>query len=523
MRLGIDFGTTRTVVAAVDRGNYPVVSFDTPDRAAADWFPSLVAVRGAERLYGWDAWMRQTEADWIVVRSIKRVLENAGPNTILKIGDHTVVLFDLLREMAGSLRTALLDSSSLDARPGEKLEAMLGVPANSNSNQRFMTAEAFRAAGFDVLGLLNEPSAASIEFGHKKPTEGLILVYDLGGGTFDASLVDISATVHDVIASEGITTLGGDDFDHILAEMALEAAGVDESVEPLSPGELFRLHEECRSRKEAIHPNTRRINIDLDQVREAWGSVSIPVSEYYERCRPLAEETVNVVNDLLAANASAEVDVLYVTGGGSELPLVSRVLKESFGRRVRRSTYTRLATAIGLAIEADARAGYVLREQFTRNFGVWREAEGGARVTFDPLFAKGTLLPRASGDPLTITRTYAPAHNVGHFRYLECSQIAGDDQPAGDITVWDEILFPFDPVFSHEQDLTTVPVNRNERLAEQEIEERYTCDASGAVAVAIRNLTAGYERQYRLGRWASSDIAPIPEKRGRAAARRQRA
>src|SRR5579885_3625669 len=174
MRLGIDFGTTRTVVAAVDRGNYPVISFDTPDRVAADWFPSLLAVRDDQRLYGWDAWMRQTEPDWTVVRSIKRVLENAGPHTVLKIGDHAVVLLDLLREMAAALRTALLESSSLDAKPGERLEAVLGVPANSNSNQRFMTAEAFRAAGFDVLGLLNEPSAASIEFGHKKPMEGLL-------------------------------------------------------------------------------------------------------------------------------------------------------------------------------------------------------------------------------------------------------------------------------------------------------------------------------------------------------------
>src|SRR5579884_3428524 len=457
MRLGIDFGTTRTVVAAVDRGNYPVLSFDTPDRAAADWFPSLVAVRGAERLYGWDAWTRQTEPDWTVVRSIKRVLENAGPHTVLTIGEHSVILLDLLREMAGSLRTALLDSSSLDARPGEKLEAMLGVPANSNSNQRFMTTEAFRAAGFDVLGLLNEPSAASIEFGNKKKAAGLILVYDLGGGTFDASLVEINDWVHDVVASEGITTLGGDDFDHVLAEMALEALGDKEaSMERLTAAELFRLHEECRYKKEAIHPNTRRISVDLEQVREGWATVSVGVADYYERCRPLAEETVDVVNDLLAANADRQIDMLYQTGGGSELPLIGRVLKESFGRRVRRSAYTRLATAIGLAIQADTQAGYVLREQFTRNFGVWREAEAGHRVTIDPLFAKGTLLPRPGAPPLTVTRIYAPAHNIGHFRYLECGRVTEDEQPAGDITVWDEILFPFDPELRDEPDLSTV-------------------------------------------------------------------
>src|SRR5579884_3599182 len=261
MRLGIDFGTTRTVVAAADRGNYPVISFDTPEGGSAEWFPSLVAIRDGERVYGWDAWARQAETDWTVIRSIKRVLENAGPKTILRIGDHALDLFGMLREMAVALRESLRERSSLQAAPGEKLEAMLGVPANSNSNQRFMTTEAFRAAGFDVVGLLNEPSAASIEFGHRNRSAGLILVYDLGGGTFDASLVEINDWIHDVVASEGITTLGGDDFDHVLAELALEAASA--SMDELTAGALFRLHEECRHKKEALRPTARKITIDL--------------------------------------------------------------------------------------------------------------------------------------------------------------------------------------------------------------------------------------------------------------------
>ncbi len=99
------------------------------------------------------------------------------------------------------------------------------------------------------------------------------------------------------------------------------------------------------------------------------------VADYFERCRPMMDETVHLVEDLLAAHGGAEIDALYVTGGGSELPLVARVLRETFGRRVRRSAYTRSATAIGLAIQADEQAGYVLREKFTRYFGVWREAD----------------------------------------------------------------------------------------------------------------------------------------------------
>ena len=83
MQLGIDFGTTRTVVAAADRGNYPILTFDSPDGAHYEWFPSLLAVHGAERCYGWEAWSRQQDPAWTIVRSVKRVLDDAGPHTIL--------------------------------------------------------------------------------------------------------------------------------------------------------------------------------------------------------------------------------------------------------------------------------------------------------------------------------------------------------------------------------------------------------------------------------------------------------
>ena len=139
---------------------------------------------------------------------------------------------------------------------------------------------------------------------------------------------------------------------------------------------------------------------------KAWERRRLPISDYYDRCRPMLDETVHLVEDLLAAHGSPELDALYVTGGGSELPLVNRVLKEKFGRRVRRSAHTRSATAIGLAIQADSEAGYVLRENFTRYFGVWREGDGGRRIIFDPLFAKGTPLAGPGEQALEIRRRY---------------------------------------------------------------------------------------------------------------------
>ena len=230
MRLGIDFGTTRIVVSAADRGNYPVAAFECADGASREWYPPLIAIRGGQRWYGWDAWALQGTPGCVLVRSIKRCLAGAGPHSRMSIGSSSEPLFELLTGLVSALKRDLIEKSSLHVKPGEALEVFLGVPANANGNQRFLTVEAFRQAGFEVLGLLNEPSAASIEYSHKqsggKPSAAeTVLVYDLGGGTFDASLVEREELSHAVTATEGISTLGGDDFDEVLAELALESAG----------------------------------------------------------------------------------------------------------------------------------------------------------------------------------------------------------------------------------------------------------------------------------------------------------
>ena len=506
MRIGVDFGTTRVVVAQVDRGNFPLVHFETPDGQMRDWFPPVAAINGAKRLYGWEAIAVQDDKDWVILRSPKRSLRTAGPHTELKVGDQHVPLCLLMHEMMQALRVQLLEHSNLGAEPHEDLEVMLGVPANANSNQRFLTEEAASAAGFKVLGVVNEPSAAAIEYAYRNSAErkhrtgGSLLVYDLGGGTFDVSLVTLGETEHTVEASDGIPDVGGDDFDQILAELALDMAA---PVPALTAFEQRVLLEECREKKESLNPNTRKILIDMERVRPELNQVTISVETYYERCRPLVESTRSVVENLLAAHFDAQLDTLYVTGGGSELPPVARILRETFGRKVRRSAYMRSASAVGLAIRAASGADR-LNEKFNQNFGMWREADSGGTIVFDLIFPRGVRLPEPGQPPLRLERAYQPAHNIGHFRFLECSRLDEKGQPVGEITNWEQIQFPFDAQLWGRTDLAAEPVKPMRSQDGLVAHEEYTCDAGGNLRVKISVLPSGNAREFVIGQLATN-------------------
>lgn len=505
MLLGIDFGTTRTVVAAVDRGNYPVVSFQAPGGDTHEWFPSLMAVRGGARLFGFEAAATQNEPDSLMIRSFKRELGMLAPDSALSLGGQTTTALDLLTEFLSQLGRELRERSNLRLRPQEKLEAMISVPANANSNQRFITMEAFRRAGFIVRGMINEPSAAGVEYAHHylgtasaSSRRDHVVVYDLGGGTFDASVISMAERQHEVVSSDGIAQLGGDDFDRLLLEMALSRAGIN----GLSAEQSVRLLEECREKKEGLHANTRKIVIDLEPALEGAGEVVLSAAEFYERCRPLVEQTINSMEKAMERSpAGAELDwrsvaAIYMVGGSINLPIVSRMLRERYGRQVRKSPYPHAATAIGLAIAADGATGYQLRERFTRHFGVWRETLDGRSVALDVLFEKETLLPEKD-QKLTRSRRYRPTHNIGHFRFLECSRIDPEGHPTGDLTPWDELYFPFDPELRNEAHLEALPVRRA-APGEQLIEELYTCDENGIIEVSIINHTNRYQRTYRI-------------------------
>ncbi|SOX52857.1 Hsp70 family protein [Mycobacterium ahvazicum] len=505
MRVGIDFGTTHTVVALVDRGNYPVVSFD-----GVDAWPSLIAANTAGELrFGVDAAAVRHDPEWSVLRSIKRLLNDAGPQTEVTLAGRSYRLTDLLTGFLAQLKSDLLQRSNGSLTAGDTIEAAISVPANAASAQRMLTLDAFVAAGFHVVALLNEPSAASLEYAHRYRStitakREYVLIYDLGGGTFDASLLKMTGHSNEVVISEGIQRLGGDDFDEAIVRLVSEGA----KLRDVDSAALDLLREECALRKEAVGPQTKRFLVDMSGIDDGVDRApfSCGIDDVYAACAPLVEPTIELLNRILRDGSGdvawSEVAGIYVVGGAGGFPLISRMLRSTFGeKRVKRSPHPFAATAIGLAVFLDKESGFALSERFSRHFGVFREAEAGAGVVFDPIVGKDVSLPADGQTPLIVRRTYQAAHNIGHFRFVECSRLV-NGRPDGDVTPYDPVLFPFDPALYDRDDLGRQPVGRCTNGPD--VEERYVVAPSGAVEVTLTTHPGGFMRTYRLERRAAS-------------------
>jgi molecular chaperone DnaK (HSP70) len=523
--LGIDLGTTRTVVAVADRGNFPVVGFSTDGGDLVEHVPTVTADVGGELVHGHEA-ERAALGGAPHLRSWKRLLSRQGPEERIWIGSVETTLIDLCTDFCRHLGEALLEGSNMP--PASELpEAVISVPANAHSGQRFTTLEAFRRAGFRVVAMINEPSAAAIEYAHRyrnklNTRRDHVVVYDLGGGTFDAALVTVAGGDHDVIDTAGIQELGGDDFDAVLLEMALDAGGVPMDVARPVLGALL---DECRAAKESLGPNTRRLALDLGALGTAAPKepLVIDVGAYYDRLRPYVEHTMRALAEVMSAGghalpeasseshepddpslesleekaAEAGVAGVYVVGGASGLPVVPRILRERFKHRVQRSVYPSASTAIGLAIAADDERAPRLNERFTRHLGVFRETGAGATIVFDSIFSRGTPMPPRDGPPLVERRTYRAAHNVGHFRFVECGALGDDREPRGDISPHGTVYFPFARELRGAS-IEGAPIVRLDGPGPL-IEERYEVVEGGVIAVTISDLDDGFSQRFVLG------------------------
>ncbi|MCH9687562.1 MAG: Hsp70 family protein [Deltaproteobacteria bacterium] len=519
--LGIDLGTTRTVVVAADRGSYPVASFDEGG-SFCDHLPAL-AVHSQGRWWFGEAARARVVGDaddhW-ATPSVKRTVSTLAPEAALPGGPASTTAMGLLEAYLRWVADMVRTRSNLEIPEDAPLTAMVAVPANASTRQRYLTLEAFSRAGFSVTGMVGEPTAAAVEYAHREPValsarspKRYVVVYDLGGGTFDTAAVSLDGSRFSLLTSEGIERLGGADFDEEILELAFTGLveqgfefATTTTVEHLDASTRAAMLELCRDAKEGLRPGSRRLLLDFGSVLPDAPAVVLTTDTLYGRCRPHIDRTIAMVDRVLESLPQHGLDpsdpkqlgALYLVGGSVALPPVARALRERYGRKIKLSAQPHAATALGLAVAADPSARIRIREATTRHFGVWREALDGREKVFDPILSKDTL-PPSEGEPLVVERRYRPMHTVGHLRFLECSRLADDGRPAGDLTPWRQLRVPYDGADdSDDHAAEHRPVERTTAEGD-EIVETYTHTQDGTITVEIANAAAAFRRRYVLG------------------------
>jgi molecular chaperone DnaK (HSP70) len=500
-RLGIDYGTTNTVVVCADRGRYPLVPHITDSsigRIAREVFPSFFVYDSTTGKLRFGAEAERSLAEpgaaqrFIPIRSFKRYFRNYVDG--MRIATESIPggldMRDTFRQFTQALYASVRNSGIVG--PHEPLEAVLTWPANANGAQRHFTRSAFKEAGFSVISTLNEPSAAAIELADRmvhgnrakaRQSKMTVAVFDLGGGTFDASVVRINAADYTVLSSAGIENLGGDDFDVVLAELFCDKMRIEFDSLSAFHRTMLLMHA-CREKERLSTGQSRTLTLDPDEIGLPGDSVKVIAATFEKHLIELLEPAVEKLAEVINIADCDEISTIYLVGGSSRLPLVSKLISQRFPKVKLFSTDKPFsATSMGAAIQSVETMR--VHEVFARNFGVIRLADHGTREIFAPVFQAGLRLPARGEAPISAEIRYLPHHNIGRFRYLECTAVDAAGKPEAGLRTWSEILFPYDTALAITEPLTIDHIAERDDLMGEAV-EIYSCDSDGIITVQIK-------------------------------------
>ena len=470
--IGIDLGTTNSCVAVMEGGKPTVIA----NTEGARTTPSVVAfTKTGERLVGEPAKRQAVTNAEKTIASIKRDMGTDNGRTI-----------DDKKYSPQQISAMILQKLKADAESylGEKIsEAVITVPAYFNDAQRQATKDAGKIAGLDVKRIINEPTAAALAYGLDNEKEQKILVYDLGGGTFDVSIIEIGDGVIEVLATNGDTHLGGDDFDNKLIQWMTEEfkkqEGIDLSGDKMAMQRLKEAAE--KAKKELSSATTTNINLPFITATAEGPKhfdMDLTRAKFDELTHDLVERTAIPVQNALkdAGLTSSEIGQVLLVGGSTRIPAVQDKVRQLTGKEPSKSLNPDECVAIGASIQGgklagDAGAGEILLLDVTP-LSLSIETMGGVATK---LIERNTTIPTKKS---------------------QIFSTAADNQTAVDINVVQgERQFARDNKSLGQFRLDGIPPARR---GVPQIEVTFDIDANGIVNVSAKDLGTGKEQHITI-------------------------